>query len=415
MIGAIRDARRFEASDDATRRRVTRARLCALLVEARARSRFYARDRRTIEALLDAPDDEAFFSAFRALHPLERRDLAESLARITTDREIDRASVEAFARTAEGATDAMRTARGDHRVFETDYAPGAPIRVVDRAASIARTRAVVLHRTLFSPLARARALLALVPVLHALVRPRRGTSAFTPTLRDHVARWLVPSIVVIGAKGAHRSFHPLARGAGPRTHRLALEDEDALDRLAWLAPRVLVGAPGHLAHVVDACARGRVRLAPSVVSVIGVLDAPQRDAIARTMPGARLVESLGAEGSRPIATTCATCGALHLHEDLAYVELLSREDAPVGEGEIAAKVRYTDLHNVTTPLIRLELGLRLERLPDVGCRARTMRVRVHPQVASAPERKRGTLELAARGDGPERALPAVRRVAGGSA
>ena len=73
MISLLRAANRFDASDAKTRRHVVRLKLTALLAEARARSRFYARDRQTMDALLTETDDDRFFETFRALRPLEDR------------------------------------------------------------------------------------------------------------------------------------------------------------------------------------------------------------------------------------------------------------------------------------------------------------------------------------------------------
>lgn len=386
MISLFREAVRFDASEPQRRRHVIRLELASLIAEARSRSRFYARDRQVMDALLEEPEDDRFFDAFRALRPVTRADLVTSFDRITTDREIDRAAVTAFTRTHPDGAGMLRTERGDHVVFGAER---DELRVVDRARTTARVAMLVLFRALLRAMRHAPRTLALVPFLHALFPRayRRAQSPHTPSLARRIRRFFLPGALVFASDGTLRAYTAALSGATRGLFRaltdLHLVREEALSEetlacIAWQRPELVFGRPRRIEALAEAQLAGTLRIDPLVICFRAEPSERARALVARAFPRAVVVVTYGTREIRAIATTCHECGALHVLEDLCYLELLDAHGQPSRPNRPANKVYATPLRNYTTPLLRYEVTDEITLLPDAGCSLRTARIRVRP-------------------------------------
>lgn len=384
MISLIREAARFDASESKSRRHVVRLKLQTLLAEARARSRFYAHDHKRIDALLEETDDDRFFDAFRGLRPVTREDLALGFDRITTDREIDRAALDAFVRAHPGGKGLLRTERGDHVVLPS---VDAAVHVVDRARASARVVLLVLFRALFRAFVHApRTLACLAPFRFFRRRARVVPASYAPSIGERLHRLVAPSVVSFvgeNATGAYvGAFSGIARAFVRMLVRVMVITEGALTeallaRIAWARPDMLFGLPSRIEALALAKSAGAITLEPSVVYLTGErVGEDTARTIARAFPRAVLIETFGVAEIPAIATTCHACGALHVLEDLVHLETQDATGAPCRPGHVAARTYATALGNYTTPLIRYALESEVTPLPDAGCPLRTARIRI---------------------------------------
>ena len=396
MISLLRAANRFDASDAKTRRHVVRLKLTALLAEARARSRFYARDRQTMDALLTETDDDRFFETFRALRPLEKSELVESFDRIATDREIDLAAIEAWDRTHPDGTGVFRTSRGDHQIIKTSGTSGTTVYIVDRVANIKRVMATVLFRALFRTLFRTGAWLVLVPFLRPLYRlfrkrvtprtPKKPVAPYRPSLGARLLRFIRPSLVVFVHRGNRSVYRGTTSSSQPLVVRMIVDIHlvsheeplaTILARTQWQQPELIFGLPSRVEWLARAQIEGSLAIDPVAVYVGGETFHPElRETLRVAWPNALVLNTYGATETKAIATACHECGELHVLEDFVYLELEDEHGRPVGVGEPAARVYCTGLLNQTTPVVRYAMTDVIERLPDAGCKLRTARIRV---------------------------------------
>jgi phenylacetate-CoA ligase len=129
-------------------------------------------------------------------------------------------------------------------------------------------------------------------------------------------------------------------------------------QLDWLLAR----RPAYLATfsgiIKELAATARRRGSPLeldlVFSSAAVLDQETRE-LCRSVFGAEIADTFGAQEAGHLAAQCPDCGEYHLSADAAVVEILRDDGSPAAANEIG-RVVVTPLHNYAMPLIRYELG-----------------------------------------------------------
>jgi phenylacetate-CoA ligase len=147
-----------------------------------------------------------------------------------------------------------------------------------------------------------------------------------------------------------------ARPNGPKYSLGAVLDIDT--QLKWLLarrPAYLTTFAGLIKELaVTAKGRGAVLGFELIFSVGSVVDAETRE-LSRSVFGAEIADTYGAQEGGHIAAQCPDCGEYHISADTTVVELLRDDGSPAAAGEIG-RVVVTPLHNLAMPLIRYELG-----------------------------------------------------------
>ena len=186
-------------------------------------------------------------------------------------------------------------------------------------------------------------------------------------LRRPMARLLAaggppPGGLLIAMIGAASPIHSTAFGSSTATDGPArlvsvpatLPLAEIVDRLNTLQPPAIQGYTTKLAQLAREQRAGRLHIAPwSITTTSEPLAHEDREAIQSAF-GVQIVNQFAATegavghsepGERPI--TFAT--------DLAIIEPVDAANRPVAPGTPSAKVLVTNLHNLTLPLIRLEV------------------------------------------------------------
>jgi phenylacetate-coenzyme A ligase PaaK-like adenylate-forming protein len=78
-------------------------------------------------------------------------------------------------------------------------------------------------------------------------------------------------------------------------------------------------------------------------------------ALCRSVFGAEIADTYGAQETGHIASQCPSCGEYHCSSDAMVVEILRDDGSPAASGE-TGRVIVTPLYNYAMPLIRYELG-----------------------------------------------------------
>jgi phenylacetate-CoA ligase len=161
-----------------------------------------------------------------------------------------------------------------------------------------------------------------------------------------------PSPRGLTSKGWHS-----ARPNGGFKHFLSHSfDVDA--QLEWLLAR----KPAYLASfsgiVRELAATAKRRGVPLKLELIfsgaAPVDAETRD-LCRSVFGAEIADTYGAQETGHIAAQCPDCGEYHASADTSVVEILRDDGAPAAPGE-TGRVVVTPLYGYAMPLIRYELG-----------------------------------------------------------
>jgi phenylacetate-CoA ligase len=135
----------------------------------------------------------------------------------------------------------------------------------------------------------------------------------------------------------------------------ALDIDTQLDWLAARKPAYLATFSGIIKELAATAKRRGVALKFDLIfSGAATVDAECRD-LCRSVFGAEIADTYGAQETGHIAAQCPDCGQYHVGADTAVVELLRDDGSPAASGEIG-RVVVTPLYNLATPLIRYELG-----------------------------------------------------------
>lgn len=176
---------------------------------------------------------------------------------------------------------------------------------------------------------------------------------------------------------------------------------EIVDRLHAVRPRTLSGYASTLALLAGEARAGRLAIQPEQVMTCGEPLLPEvREEIERVWP-VRVFNYYGmSEG--PYAVPCRHGDAMHLPDDLYYIEPVDESGRAVEPGTPAAKLLVTTLYNPTQPLIRYEVTDQVVVVPDpCPCGAQSRRIdqvlgraddvftypdgaRVHPLAIRAP-------------------------------
>jgi phenylacetate-coenzyme A ligase PaaK-like adenylate-forming protein len=320
--------------------RLRDARLAALLAAAFSESPFYRRRR---------PGHGGGLPRLEQIAPVEKAELMRHFDDWSTDRQINRAGVDAFLREPSHLADAYL---GRYLVWTSSGTTGEPGIFVQDEQSLAAFDALDALRLHGGP-----TVLGLWPTWGAM--PRYAFVAATgghfagvasiERLRRIVASfalmpWLAPTVQTFSA------LRPLA----------ALARE-----LQEFAPTVLITYPSCADALAQTQSEGALRLALSEVWVGGEqLSAEQRTRIQTTF-GCRVHNNYGSSEFYAMAWECAQ-GRLHLNHDWLILEPVDRQLRAVPAGEVSHSVLLTNLANRTQPLLRYRLSDSLRLLPD-GC------------------------------------------------
>jgi phenylacetate-coenzyme A ligase PaaK-like adenylate-forming protein len=176
---------------------------------------------------------------------------------------------------------------------------------------------------------------------------------------------------------------------------------EVVDRLNAIQPKTLSAYASTLALLAGEARAGRLVIVPEVVLTCGEPLLPEtREEIEAVWP-VHVYNYYGmSEG--PYAFPCKAGDAMHLPDDLHYIEPVDETGRPVPPGTPAAKLLVTNLYNLAEPLIRYEVTDQLVVLPEpCPCGVATRRIdhvlgraddiftysggiRVHPLTLRAP-------------------------------
>lgn len=176
---------------------------------------------------------------------------------------------------------------------------------------------------------------------------------------------------------------------------------EIVERLNALQPKTLSGYASTLALLAGEARSGRLTISPTRVFTCGEPLLPEVRAEVEAVWPVHVYNFYGmSEG--PYAFPCGAGDAMHLPDDLYYVEPVDEAGRPVPPGTLAAKLLVTNLFNLTEPLIRYEVTDQVVVLPEpCPCGVATRRIdhllgraddifaypggiRVHPLTIRAP-------------------------------
>jgi phenylacetate-coenzyme A ligase PaaK-like adenylate-forming protein len=167
-------------------------------------------------------------------------------------------------------------------------------------------------------------------------------------------------------RGAHITWvaFRIFPGAGGHTRvPPTLPVGEIVAQLTALQPKTLAGYASTLALLAGEARRGRLAINPTRVVTCGEPLLPEVRAEIEAVWPVHVYNFYGmSEG--PYAFPCGAGDAMHLPDDLHYVEPVDEAGRPVPPGTPAAKLFVTNLFNLTEPLIRYEVTDQLVVLPE---------------------------------------------------
>jgi phenylacetate-CoA ligase len=189
-----------------------------------------------------------------------------------------------------------------------------------------------------------------------------------------IARWSVrnalpmlgPWANIAAPRGAHATWiaYAVFPPPVPMTHILpTLPLAEIVERLNALQPKRMSGYASTFGLLAEEARAGRLVIAPQFVGLCGEPLFPEvREAIESAWP-VRVYDFYGtSEGL--YALPCSAGDAMHLPDDLCYLEPVDEAGRPVPPGTPATKVLITNLYNTVEPLVRFEVTDELVMLPD---------------------------------------------------
>jgi phenylacetate-coenzyme A ligase PaaK-like adenylate-forming protein len=192
------------------------------------------------------------------------------------------------------------------------------------------------------------------------------------TLCCQIGRWMatlpraLPSANLWAPRGAHLSWiasQVFPRPGGETRIAPTLPLAEIVARLNALQPKTLSGYASTLALLAGEARSGRLTISPVGVATCGEPLRPEVRAEIEAVWPAHVYNYYGmSEGL--YAFPCQAGDAMHLPDDLHYVEAVDEAGRPVPPGTPAAKLLVTNLYNLTEPLIRYEVTDQLVVLPE---------------------------------------------------
>lgn len=328
------------------------ARLAALLGSAFQDSPFYRRRR-------PGPGDA--LAQLAQVAPVEKTELMQHFDDWCTDRQITRASVDAFLSEASRLADAYL---GRYLVWTSSGTTGEPGIFVQDEQSLAAFDALDALRLHGGPT-------AAPPWASWAGAPRY---AFAAATGGHFA-----GVASIARLQRMASASPLMPWLAPQLQTFSVQQPMAAlaAELQAFAPTVLITYPSCADALAQAQAEGSMRLSLSEVWVGGEQLSTEQHARIRTAFGCRVHNNYGSSEFYAMAWECAEA-RLHLNHDWLILEPVDRQLRPVAPGEVSDSVLLTNLANRTQPLLRYQLSDSLRFLPGVcPCGSRFPAVEVH--------------------------------------
>lgn len=324
------------ASQDAIARR-QRDRLGALIDYARSASPFYRRLYRDVPGTVT---DLA--THLGELPPVGKRELMDNFDDWVTDPHITLAGLK-----ADLLGDASRVGgfyRGQYLVMTTSGSTGEPaVLVHDRnSLQVANFLARIRERRTLLSAAEARAFL------------RRGLRAAAMIADgDHFAG-------VVLTETARRRSQRIARRV--RVFSVLRPLPELVAELNDFQPTMLYGYPSAMVQLAAEARAGRLRIHPILAIASG--EALPADAAAGIEAALGCRVSLRYLASEvPALTSRCRQGLFHVNADWHIVEPVDAEYQPVPDGELSQTVLVTNLANRVQPLIRYNLGDRVQVVP----------------------------------------------------
>jgi phenylacetate-coenzyme A ligase PaaK-like adenylate-forming protein len=192
------------------------------------------------------------------------------------------------------------------------------------------------------------------------------------TLSCGVGRWLAtlpqvfPSANLWAPRGAHLSWinaQVFPRPGAETRIAPTLPLPEVVERLNALQPKLLSGYASTLALLAGEARSGRLTISPVGIATCGEPLLPEVRAEIESVWPVHVYNFYGmSEGL--YAFPCRAGDAMHLPDDLFYVEAVDEAGRPVPPGTPAAKLLVTNLYNLTEPLIRYEVTDQLVVLPE---------------------------------------------------
>jgi len=328
------------------------ARLAALQASAFRDSPFYRRRR---------PGPSDALPQLDQVEPVEKAELMQHFDDWSTDRQISRASVDAFLSDPAHLGDAYL---GRYLVWTSSGTTGEPGIFVQDEQSLAVFDALDALRLHGGPT-------AAPPWASWAGAPRY---AFAAATGGHFA-----GVASIARLQHIAAAAPLMPWLAPQLRTFSVQQPLATlaAELQAFEPTVLITYPSCADALAQVQAEGSMRLTLSEVWVGGEqLSAEQRTRI-HTAFGCRVHNNYGSSEFYAMAWECAE-GCLHLNHDWLVLEPVDRQLRPVAPGEVSDSVLLTNLANRTQPLLRYRLSDSLRFLPTgCACGSRFPAIEVH--------------------------------------
>ena len=331
MLRTVWDTLRAEHGGEPTIARLQRERLDRLVRHARTASPYY---RSLYQGLPTRVTDP------RVLPPVAKRDLMAHFDEWVTDPDLTLAGLN-----RDFLSDLSLVGRpylGRYHVFTTSGTTGEPAVVVHDRESWH-----VLH-------------------IVARLRARRALRAWR--LMPDFARRGVRSAVLF-ATGGHYGGVVLAESVRRRSPFLARRVrvlsvlrpvEDLVAELNEYQPTLLSAYPSALALLAEEQIAGRLRISPLQAITAGeAMTDEYRREIDTAFEGLRVVQGYAASEAPGLAIMCDE-GSFHVNTDWYLFEPVDERYQPVPAGTTSHTVLVTNLANLVQPLIRYDLGDRVE-------------------------------------------------------
>lgn len=333
------------ASQDEIDRR-QRDRLAALVECARSSSPFYRRLYRDVpDMVADRVSDTGTDRATELgrylgeLPPVGKRELMENFDDWVTDPHITLAGLK-----HDLLDDPSRIGglyRGQYLVVTTSGSTGEP-------AVLVHDRASQLVASLLGPIRERRTLMAAKEARAFLHRGLRAAALIADG--DHFAG-------VVLTESARRRSPRIARRV--RVFSVLRPLPDLVADLNDFQPTVLYGYPSAMAQLAAEQKAGRLRIHPLLAVASGESLAAHAAAGIEAALGCRVTERYLASEALALTSRCRQ-GLLHVNADWNIVEPVDDAFRPVPPGELSHTVLVTNLANRVQPLIRYNLGDRVQ-------------------------------------------------------
>ncbi|WP_079553384.1 phenylacetate--CoA ligase family protein [Arthrobacter sp. 49Tsu3.1M3] len=328
-------------SQDAIDRR-QRDRLAALVECARSASPFYRRLYRDVPDMV--PDSAADSATDRAtyigeLPPVGKRELMENFDDWVTDPHITLTGLK-----RDLLDDPSRIGslyRGQYLVVTTSGSTGEP-------AVLVHDRTSQLVASLLGPIRERRTLMA-AKEARAFLHPGLRAAALIAD-GDHFAG-------VVLTESARRRSPRIARRV--RVFSVLRPLPDLVADLNDFLPTVLYGYPSAMVQLAAEQKAGRLRIHPLLAVASGESLAAHAAAEIEAALGCRITVRYLASEALALTSRCRQ-GLLHVNADWNIVEPVDDAFRPVPPGELSHTVLVTNLANRVQPLIRYNLGDRVQ-------------------------------------------------------